>query len=68
MHREEITAELYIWAIIISMAAALVVSFSYNLRQRDTIAQQQTRIENFQNMVNSIPADYRTQKGKRLMP
>jgi hypothetical protein len=37
-------------------------------QQRDTIAQQQTRIENFQNMVNSIPADYRTPEGKRLRP
>ena len=65
MHREEITAELYIWAIILSMAAALVVSFSYNLRQRDTIAQQQQRIQNFQYMLNSLPVDFRTTAGKK---
>jgi len=66
MHREEIAAELYVWAMFLFMAAALVVSFSYNLRQRDTIAQQQQRIENFQYMVNSFPADYRNADGKRI--
>lgn len=65
MHRQEIVAELQIWAVFLLMAAALVVSFSYNLRQRDKIAQQQQRIENFQYMLNSLPVDYRTPTGKK---
>lgn len=65
MHRQEIVAELQIWAVFLLMAAALVVSFSYNLRQRDKIAQQQQRIENFQYMLNSLPVDYRTPMGKK---
>lgn len=65
MQREKIIVELQVWAIFLFMAAALAVSFSYNLRQRDKIAQQQQRIENFQYMLNSLSVDYRTPTGKK---
>jgi len=66
MHEEDI--EKFAYMTIIGLCLAAVVSMKIIIDQREIIAQQQTRIENFQNMVNSIPADYRTPKGKRLRP
>ena len=63
MHEEDIEKFAYM-----TICLAAVVSMKIIIDQREIIAQQQTRIENFQNMVNSIPADYRTPKGKRLRP
>ena len=58
----------YTFMLMLAFCAAAIISIMVIVRQRDTIAQQQTRVENFQNMVNSIPADYRTPEGKRLRP
>lgn len=66
MHEEDIDKLAYM--VILGLCLAAVVSMKIIIDQREIIAQQQTRIENFQNMVNSIPADYRTQEGKRLRP
>lgn len=62
MHEEDIDKFAYL--LIMALCVSAVVSMKIIIDQREIIAQQQTRIENFQNMVNSIPADLRDPQGR----